>query len=189
MYKFFGGVVLGILIVLLLMQIIGGVSPPGQVEKEIKHDTITIPFDSIQVRDSIVYRWKASDPVILKSIDTLFAELNGADSMKIATAVFGDLRKYNMTNVFDDTIKNDSAAFIRIREQVCRNRVFGRVVTYKNNVKQRYVNKRGLYGHALIGKRMLNIGFRLDLNQKVDYICGYNIMENLYYCGVSCRIF
>ena len=186
MYKYVAGFILGILLALLAMQFIGK-SPPGEVP--MMRDTITIQFDSIQVRDSIVYRWKKSDPIYLKSVDTLLVSLNGTDSLLIANAIYSDLVDYNNTYTYLDTLKNDSIAFIQLKEMVQQNRINGRELVYRNNLKQYIPRQKGLYGQMEVGQRMLNIGLRLDLGQKFDYIVGYQITENNWYVGFNVKLF
>ena len=77
-----------------------------------------------------VIKWKKGDVVK----DTIYQplDLTVVDSVKIAKAYNELYEKYAEITIYDDILKDDSLAFIRLREKTQYNKVFDRSLEYEH---------------------------------------------------------
>ena len=144
------------------------------------HDTVTITDTlPMPIYDTLRLPKWISDTITLK--DTL----SRLDSLRI----YNILKDYYTEKNYSDTLKNDSLAFIVLKESIRENRITNRSLIYRNNyIPPRIVlkeDKRGLYGFGTIGRNSARLGVMIDLNHKVNYIGGYDIMSGDVFFGVS----
>lgn len=85
-------------------------------------DTIVEPYE--------VIKWKEK-PVIVEQ-DGTTVELEDADSMQIVKAYENLYTDYNSTYSFDNILKDDTVAFIRLKENVTKNNIFNRELIFED---------------------------------------------------------
>lgn len=95
------------------------------------------------IRDSIprpyeVIKWKKGDPVEVHDSIYLPSELGWEDTIAIAEAYSKLYERYASTKFYDEVLKDDTAAYISLKEKVQFNSIFDRELTYENrtSVKQ-----------------------------------------------------
>jgi len=96
-------------------------------------DTITVIDTLVEVKETIKYKDK-----ILVKVNNVPIELTKADSAQIAEAYIALYTDYNSINKYDDILKDDSLAFVRLKEEVVRNNIHNREFIYKDRTPTIY---------------------------------------------------
>jgi len=171
-------------IIVVLVVIIGYLifTRPSEVvqpnEPKWIHDTVRITDTlPVPIYDTLELPKWFRDTITLK--DTL----SRLDSLRI----YNIITDYYTTKTYSDTLKNDSLAFIALDESIRENSIINRSLTYRNNYKPVVLreDKRGLYGFGTVGRNSARLGVIIDLNHRVNYIGGYDVMTGGVFFGVS----
>lgn len=85
----------------------------------IKGDSIPYPVETIKWKDSIEYVEKER-------------ELSEMDSAEIIAAYLAVYQAYKDTTVYQDTLKNDTLAFIQLNEKISENKIADRELIYED---------------------------------------------------------
>jgi hypothetical protein len=170
-----------IILTIILMAIavwIKGKYFPNEVTKT-KTKTIT-KVDTVY-QDSLVYKQlPAPDPDTIKLIDK--------DTITIPTDTtiferYADLfQKYHSQYIYDDTLKNDSSAFIAVHEIISKNRITRRELYYRNRSpvtvynETNIINQRKFFVGGVVGENVIEprITYK-DLND-IMYSVGYDFI-------------
>lgn len=157
-------------------------------KKEVKVITKT---DTIK-GDSIPYMVRVEIPVKIDSIvyyrDTIYKDL---DTGEIINEFFSLLDKYNASVFYNDTLKNDTSAFIFLSEEIKSNKVKNRNVIFANKRLTKIEN-------TTIEQKANNIGIGvlggkdvfspslivIDNKRSFTYYGGYNIVNKTVNLGV-----
>ena len=91
---------------------------------QVIHDSIPQPYKVVEYKDKIV-------------VDTL--DLTSADSAQIAEAYIKVFLEYNKTNFYNDTLKNDTTAFISLYQEVTKNSIQDRKLTFIDRTPVVYI--------------------------------------------------
>lgn len=154
---------------------------------KVERDTIR---DSIPVPKEVV-KWMPSEK------DTIYQpiDLTEADSAEIAKA-YGDLYDtFAETKIYDDVLKDDSLAFIRVREKVQYNTVFDRELFYEHKTPTVHITKTvpdktfsvvGGVDGSLLG---LNMGVGVVTHKNSVYIFKYDPFNKTYGGAIYLPIF
>lgn len=132
-------------------------------------DTIPIPVEIIKWRDSVIYN------TVYKPID-----LSHSDSTAIAQAYndlynnFSDIKRY------DNVIKDDSIAFIRLKENVQYNAILDRELIFKDrtpiitNTVTKETRTISLVGGLSANYRGVNIAGGVVTDKNIVIVAGYD---------------
>jgi hypothetical protein len=105
-----------------------------------------------------------------------------ADSAAIVAAYLKLHQNYNSTKYYNDTLKDDTVAFISLEEKVAQNEIKSRSLTYQNRVPTIINNttisqsKGILYGQGQVGIDDVSVGLRYKTKKEYQYGLSYDFV-------------
>lgn len=154
----------------------------------IKGDSIPYPINIIKYKDNI-----------LVYTDSVPIELTKADSTSIALSYITLYTDYNTIKEYDDVLKDDSLAFIQIKEKVTKNTIFNRELVYTHKtptvtihtIKQDKLTSIVGGIDASIGKtyNSFSVGVGLVTPKNSVYLFRYDPINKAYGGSVNIPIF
>lgn len=126
-----------------------------------------------------VIKWKDSVRV---ETDSIPLELTEADSAQIAEAYIQLYGEFNETKFYNDTLKNDTTAFISLYEEVKRNEIYNRRLTfidktpiiYKTNVLTKQDRTTSIVGGIGAGDGGVDVGLGLVTKRNSVFIISHD---------------
>lgn len=137
-----------------------------------------------------IVKWKASPPdTVYKPLD-----LTKADSAKIAQTYMQLYSDYAEKKIYNDVLKDDSLAFIRLEEIVQYNSIFNRKLFYEHRTPTvQITNTKIDRTTSIIGGIGINNGVRIEAGlvtgKNSVYIVNYNPFNNTVGGSVYLPIF
>ena len=123
------------------------------------------------------------------------------DSAKIFQAYVALHKQLYTRNIYDDTLKNDTAALIALRDTVFANMLMGRSLTYQNRTPVYYITKTVTMASTPLNHQLSigadlnynkgNLGYDIGLiyqNKGVAYRYAYNPLVGEHSFGVYARL-
>lgn len=159
-------------------------------------DTVTVVDTIVDIKETIKYKDK-----ILVQTDSVPIELTQADSMQIAKAYNNLYTEYNSVNIYDNVLKDDSLAYIKLYEEVSQNTIFNRKLDYQDRTPVIYITNTvtkqdktlSLVGGigASIGKETnsLSLGLGMVTPSNRIYLFQYDPVNNGYGAAIYMPVF
>jgi NADH:ubiquinone oxidoreductase subunit 5 (subunit L)/multisubunit Na+/H+ antiporter MnhA subunit len=176
---------LGIL-ALLLLCVHFYFKPPVTIEKiktEVVHDTITYEVEKV------IFKPVAS------IVDTFYVDsiIYTTDTTKCLETLKNTLYELHAERSYNDTLKNDSIAFVSVFSKVKQNKLTYQKLTYRNNaptVINTFVDKRNelYYGGGISSTGMVNLGLMYKTKKDVIYGVSYSPTHNTFMGRVYFKI-
>jgi hypothetical protein len=121
-----------------------------KIEFVYRHQIDTIKGDSIPVPYEVI-KWKPSDPVEVEVIK--YVDPEEVDSAKIAEEYFKVYSDYASIKNYNKVLKDDSLAYIRLKESVQYNSIFGRELIYEHRTPTVVITQppKHIYTTSIVG--------------------------------------
>lgn len=187
-------IIIGVLLVIIYSKNISLNNLRKKLDEKPKVEFVErIERDTVEVNNPVpveVIKWKDSPT------DTLYKplDLTKADSAQIAKA-YGDLYDtFTETKIYDEVLKDDSLAFIRIRDSVKYNSIFDRKLFYEHRTPTVHTTNTKIdRTTSIIGGIGVNNGVKLGAGlvtgRNSIYIINYDPFNNTIGGAVYLPIF